>query len=317
MGLGIKTKILGTNIGNWVHCYYSMKKNGHKRTRKGKPIYFIIGFDDPQKSGWTVWERVVLYNCIYAKDHGMIPVVDMKNYRSIYSEKNDCRKVNVWDQFYLQPGGVSLEQAMESGNYLIADSSPEWFSYIRARYPKRIKNMDYLRTAYSEYIKLRPDVETELHNRLMQLTSGNENARILTLCIRGTDYKKFAYMKQPPVETLLSLGEKVFADYKCDYYYLATEDLAYVEQFKASLPENKVIVYDSGIIKNYKDGFIGEIIGGSVGEYKASMDYLTVLYIMNKSVALIGGLCGATIVAEYKRNPEYEYINIIDMHEHY
>lgn len=29
MGLGIKTKILGTNIGNWVHCYYSMKKNGH------------------------------------------------------------------------------------------------------------------------------------------------------------------------------------------------------------------------------------------------------------------------------------------------
>lgn len=110
MGLGIKTKILGTNIGNWVHCYYSMKKNGHKRTRKGKPIYFIIGFDDPQKSGWTVWERVVLYNCIYAKDHGMIPVVDMKNYRSIYSEKNDCRKVNVWDQFYSNRGAYHLNR---------------------------------------------------------------------------------------------------------------------------------------------------------------------------------------------------------------
>lgn len=34
MGLGIKTKILGTNIGNWVHCYYSMKRMGIKGREK-------------------------------------------------------------------------------------------------------------------------------------------------------------------------------------------------------------------------------------------------------------------------------------------
>lgn len=114
MGLGIKTKIINKilrkNIGKWALCYCSIKKSGHKITKKGKPIYFIIGFDDPQKSGWTVWERVVLYNCIYAKDHGMIPVVDMKNYRSIYQREKDYGKVNVWDQFYLQPGGYHLNK---------------------------------------------------------------------------------------------------------------------------------------------------------------------------------------------------------------
>ena len=46
--------------------------------RKGNGKYFIIRYDSSMQAGWTVWERVVLYGCIYASDHKMVPVVDMK-----------------------------------------------------------------------------------------------------------------------------------------------------------------------------------------------------------------------------------------------
>ncbi len=90
---------------------FSHRKNEiRKITDKKYPIYYIIRFDDPQFCGWTVWERVVLYGSIYAEDHGMVPVVDMRNCKSIYQKKEDQGKVNIWDKYYLQPGGYFLNR---------------------------------------------------------------------------------------------------------------------------------------------------------------------------------------------------------------
>lgn len=59
--------------------------------------------------GWTIWERVVLHNSICAEEKGMIPVVDMKNYSSIYQGKEELSKVKVWDLYYNSLGGGSGE----------------------------------------------------------------------------------------------------------------------------------------------------------------------------------------------------------------
>ena len=51
--------------------------------------------------------------------------------------------------------------------------------------------------------------------------------------------------------------------------------------------------------------------------YYIATEDLTTLYILNKCSVLIGGKCGATIVASYRKNPPYEYVNIIDTHKSY
>lgn len=297
--------------------FLSHKKNEVKKiTDPTKPIYYIISYDDLQSCGWTVWERVVLYGAIYAEDHGMIPVVDMQNFKSIYQRKEEFGQVNIWDKYYLQPGGVSLEQALKSNNYVLADTSHEWFRYIRMRKPHKITT-EYLCKKYSQYIKLQTNIIEKCENTLASIIPDyNKDTRILALILRGTDYLTHSHPVQPEPSRVVKLAKEIFSKYKCNYYFIGTEDSALYHSLQKDLPTDKVISVNSGIGTNI-EGLVGEYISKTRGEEKAAMDYLTTLYILNKSCCLIGGVCGATIVAKYRRNPPYEYINIIDLNEHY
>ena len=51
----------------------------------------------------------------YALANGMIPVVDMQNYKSSLLKDDEVGKVNAWEKFFEQPCGVGLEEALKSG----------------------------------------------------------------------------------------------------------------------------------------------------------------------------------------------------------
>lgn len=303
----------------WMVQYFKIKQKHKKREiRKGKK-YYIFGYDDPQSSGWTVWERVVLYNSMYAVDHGMIPVVDMQNYKNIYLEDDEIGCVNAWEKFYYQPGGVLLEEAIASNDYIIADSSYEWFCYIRERHPYKYNDNEFLRKEFNKYIILRQEIKEELNDRLKSILPEipyAEDARMLSICLRGSDYKIFHHPKQPDIKYVVELAENIFEQYKCDYYFIATEDMDIFTAISSMLPSDKCISYKAGNIKNI-DGLAGLQIRKTKSANEAAMDYLTILYLMNQSCCLIGGVCGATAVAKYRRNSPYEYMNIIDTHEIY
>lgn len=325
---GIKQKIMGwisrSSYGNWFVHYLNLLAHDHNQrekkhiTSRKEKIYFIIGYEDLQRSGWTVWERVVLYNCIYAADHGMIPVVDMRDHPSIYQEEKDFGKVNVWDTFYEQPAGVSLEEALASGNYVLADISHEWFTYIRMRKPNKINEEDYLRENFAKYIRLKPSIAKICEERLASIIPDkNPRSKLLGICIRGTDYKTFHHMKQPNVTDVMKEAVQVFHDYHCDYYFIATEDKSIFESVKTHLPNDKLLSYNAGTVDTTCGGLIGNHIREQTSAYNAGLDYITTLYILNRCSCLIGGLCGATIVAKYRKNPAYEYVNVIDKHASY
>lgn len=289
-----------------------------KVTDKKKPIYYVISYDDPQSSGWTVWERVVLYGSIYAEDHGMIPVVDMKDHRNTYQEEDDYQKLNVWDEYFLQPGGVSLETAIASENYILADTSAEWFNYVRMRTSKRF-TIDFLRDKYDKYIKLRPEIkdycEKEFEN--IFIDKDKKNRRMIGVVLRGTDYVAFHHSTQPTTNDIVNLAIKKFKEFNCDYFYVSTEDKSLFEDLKTKLPSDKFVSYKAGQVGDTKGELINKWIRKQKGAREEALDYITKLYIINKCCCLVGGKCGATIVAEYRRKPPYEYINIIDFNTHY
>ena len=121
---------------------------------------------------------------------------------------------------------------------------------------------------------------------------------------------------QPQVEVVVKEAKKYFKLLNCDYYYIATEDYALLKSFEKYLPKEKIITYNAGNVRQV-DGLIGEQIRKDKSANDAALDYLTTLYILNKCSVLIGGKCGATIVASYRKNPPYEYVNIIDTHKSY
>lgn len=240
----------------------------------------------------------------------------MRYHKSIYQKEVEFGKVNVWDKYYLQPGKVSLEQALESNNYILADTSVEWFSYIRMRSPHKITT-EYLRGKYNKYIRLQPDVIELCENTLHKIIPDHRSdTRLLAVILRGTDYLKYNHSVQPDPVVVTALAKQVFKKYKCDYYYICTEDATLYEALKKNLPADKVFTHNAGNVIN-SEGLVGEYLSKAMGEEKNAIDYIISLYILNKSCCLIGGLCGATIVSEYRRNPPYDYFNIFVYNKHY
>jgi len=86
------------------------------------------------------------------------------------------------------------------------------------------------------------------------------------------------------------------------------------KEIKKEFPEYKLLSYKAGEIKN-TDGYIGDTIRKTKSADEAAIDYLTVLYALDQCDSLIGGLCGATIVAKYKKS--YRYIHIYDLQKSY
>ena len=141
-----------------------------------------------------------------------------------------------------------------------------------------------------------------------------KDAKLVGICLRGTDYLLFHHPQQPQIDIVVEDAKNIFAKLNCDYYFVATEDFNIFNKLKEKLPQDKMISFGAGNIKQ-ADGLIGEQIRKSKSAYESSINYLTILYILNKCEALIGGKCGATIVAEYRK--KYKYINIIDLNKFY
>ena len=305
-------KIASSHIKN-------QRKSKKKGLNFGKRKYYIIHFDDPMHSGWTVWERVVLYQSIYAVRHGMIPVVDMKNYPSIYQENEMMGKENTWEKYYRQPMDVAVETAYESNDYIISDGSQEWFNYIR-RAPHGLKvSEDELRRDYSKYIRLTAHTLEVLecnYNEMFPEGENSEGKRLIGIVLRGTDYKLYHHPIQPDVKVVADLAKQKFMEFNCDYFYVATEDCDLYNQISELLPKGKTLSYKAGIVSGIS-GCVGDYIRTKTDADQAAIDYLSVLYNINKCIALIGGACGATDVAKFKRNPQYEYLNIIELHGNY
>ena len=254
--------------------------------------------------GWTVWERVVLYNSIYAADNGMLPVVDMKYYPSIYQEEHE----NVWEVFYEQPCGVSLEDAYCSNDYLLSDMSEEWFGFIRKRY---FFSKEYLRKNYSRFIRVNDKTKKILKDKFFDITrlNYNDGLRMIGICMRGTDYRIYNHPVQPEIENIIKLAKRKYIEYNCDAYYIATEDRQIYEKLIERLEGEKVFNFNAGEVEEC-EGYIGQQLMKKKSGHKNAIDYMTILYMLKQCVCLVGGECGATIVSQYATEKPYEYINI-------
>lgn len=308
-------------LGKKIEFYRILLKKFRKLERKIQPHnkkYFIIRYGDKMHCGWSVWERVVLYNCIYASDYNMIPVVDMQSKTNIYLEEDEVGKVNAWEKYYLQPGGVSYEEAIESSDYIVSDESQEWFDYIRVR-KYRLKDNEYLREQYQKYIKLNYTTKERCETNWRSILKRAElvdDSRVLGLCLRGTDYKNFNHAKNPTVLSMKSMIIDIMKKYKCEAIYIATEDKGIFDEICKTLSEFKLLQFNAGQLIETK-GYIGDFIRQTKSADEASIEYLSILYMLNECNCLLGGICGATIVAQYKRAIPYDYFNIIDLKEHY
>ena len=116
--------------------------------------FYIYGFEDNIGGIWWHINKVLMH-IAYAKDKGYILVVDMKNYMSQYQLRENLGIVNVWELFFKQPFGYTLEDIKSSKNIVIckraASPSPAFFMGQSSFY-EDINRISYFHSLFKEYI---------------------------------------------------------------------------------------------------------------------------------------------------------------------
>lgn len=278
----------------------------------------ILHWDNPG-AGLFAYYTQMLGLLAYAGAHDYVPVVDMKNYPNPYLMKEEIGKMNAWEFFWDQPGGISLEEAIQSAHLFSNNGKgASYFPSLNIYALKDKKEIRYWRNAAKKYICLKKDVWQECEERYRELIG--EGEKVLGVLCRGTDYinqKPSGHPVQPVVETVIEKTEKVLEEYGCTKIFLATEDYGFAEKFRLKFGETVVMNQKSFVDydpqnKRWINDYVGCI---KETRREEGIDYLKTIYILSKCSCLVAGRTSGSLGA-YIMSEGYEYTYFWDLGEY-
>ena len=257
----------------------------------------------------------ILGGIAYADRKGLIPVVDMKNYPNAYLYPSELGRVNAWEYYFEQPGGLALDNALSCRRYILGKDaacfawppqSAEFFCGLDGK-------LEYWRALCRKYIRFTPAVL----ERLGHLRQKADGRRVLGVLVRGTDYaalKPKGHPIPPTAEQAIAKTREALQEEGFDAVYLATEDKVILAKFqdafgdKLLLPEADYLDYDYGNPK-----YLPDIQSSRANDkYLRGLEYLVSVLFLSKCPGFItsptSGSAGVVCLSE-----GFKYIYVFDL----
>ena len=238
-----------------------------------------------ESAGLFSYFITILGGIAYADRHGLIPVVDMKNYNNPYLYPEETGKINAWEYYFTQPGNISLEDALSCKKYILGRDSakhvrPELLANFLYNRRTKTYKLDYWREICRKYIRFTPEVNA----RLEALKQKYQDKRILGVLLRGTDYttlKPSGHQIPPTTGQAIAKAHEVMYSENFDAVYLATEDKNIASEFQAAFGE-KLILPDADYI-NY-DYEHARLLAycDDINKYLRGLEYLVSMLFLAK-----------------------------------
>lgn len=231
-----------------------------------------------------------------ACDNGWIPVVDMKNYKSIYKDSQSA-DTNVWENYFEQISPYTLETVYQSKNVILAPGRrdllaklcPEECSVSKEDY------CNYWKAYYNRFFIF--NQKTKEHLRIVQENIFRGCKRVIGVHFRGTDYtgtKPKGHAIQPTSREVIDKVEEYISGFDYDHVYIASEDRTIVGKFKEHFRE-RCLTTDYARFDGETDTWICNIADERAdGPYLNGLEYITDIYLLSQCQALVGGWCGGT-----------------------
>ncbi len=170
---------------------YFMKNEWYYYRKRCTKRYYIIS-RSAQGAGFFSNYMWVLGHVIFARKLGYIPVVDMENYVTLYSEEEPVNgERNAWNYYFEDVGGVTLREAYESGRYVMGKDMPlhkyeEKYCTGNYRFPTR-KAIAYYAPIIEKNIVIKKELRESFEREWEKNVSGDD--MVLGIHVRGTDMK--------------------------------------------------------------------------------------------------------------------------------
>ena len=268
------------------------------------------------KNGFMNFLEGVFYVYDYCYKKGYELLIDMKNYYTSYAGEK-YGKVNIWEEYFMQPSKYSLDEAYESEDVIIGNITVEEmnsFSWKEA-YKKWIDNYIFLGKMHGEKFIHSLTLRERINREITRIKL--EEKRILGVIARGTDYVVLKPQQHPipcPCDRYIRCIKSYmrYNDYK--YIYLATEDLDVFNYFVKEFDKETLLFSDQKRISLNEHKLLMDIkLYEEDDGYMRGMDYNLVVAMLAKCDALIANcLCGAVGGALMLNRGKYSHIEIID-----
>lgn len=179
----------------------------------------------------------VLGHCIYADKKGYIPVVDMENYKTLYSEKKMFRGTkNAWEYYFEQPANVSLKEAYNNSHIILSQGK---YKYEYVPYYKGIDKcfpnkdiVNELQQYIASYIHIKPEYVKKANDFYDKYKGKN----VLGVHIRGNDmFHVEGHPVPASVDTFIDKITNVVHENNIDNIIICTDEKRIVKCVKDKL----------------------------------------------------------------------------------
>lgn len=270
----IKKNILVSN-----KLYNLGKKNPNKT------FYVIKKYFTP--SGFFSNLTFVLDHFQFALRKGYIPIVDMKNFITIYNEKKMINKsYNAWEYYFNNLSKYKLDDVYKSKKVIF--SSDKRLNKIlldkNHNLKKIIKKLVIKKNIKSEYRKLK--------NKIFK-----NNNKFLGVFVSGSLQKITRGHALPlPPKNFVYEVKKIFESNECDKILLVTEDNSYLQEFKKKFKNNLIYLNRprSQINPFFSHNIHFETYSRKSHRYKLGKEILIDAMLLSNTPVFIGSISNVT-----------------------
>lgn len=240
----------------------------------------------------------ILNYILYAIKKKYVPIIDMKNFPTIYNEiKKISNNSNAWEYYFKKINKYKLSEVYKSRKIIFSSS-----------FLKRGMSLDIL--ANKEFIKIKKLIE--IKNSYIKESKNfikknfKKNEKILGVHLRGTSYKIARNHPFPiPKEMMANVVKQIIKKEKVNKIFLCTEDENYFKYFK-NIFKGKLIFLES-YRTNKIDAF--KIYPRKNHRYKLGKEILIETLILSNCENLVfvnSNVIDAAIFFSKKKQKKYE-----------
>lgn len=267
------------------------KSFGEKNPDK---TFFVI-FREPFGSGFfSNFSHVLAYFKI-AKENNFIPVVDFKNFKTLYNSENPINGTeNAWEYYFKQLSPYSLDEVYQSKHVL----------FCNGVYPH---DQEPSAEEYCKYSKEIFNVNQDILDTVKEYEHEFINNRVLGVHFRGKEMNTTPGHGFGPTEKqMFKYIDEILDKYKIDKIFLVTEEKKYLDALIKRY--GKKIIF-SNALRIPKDN-IFNINPRENHRYLLGREVLVDLLLLLKCQGFLHGSSSIACFAKFL-NPNYEFTYVI------
>lgn len=234
-----------------------------------------------------------------AYQRGWYPVVNLIQDNQYISHEGD----NMWDYYFKQPAGISVEEALESKHVIRGNDNHfgvlPWIANPLCNMDEALNEKIYFNEVGLTYMK---------EHMPYRFSDGNN---ILAVIARGTDLAKCTDIKIDMKKMMFQVKETLNQGF--EYVFLATEDQTYLNMFKEAFGEKLIYIEQKRIEHDYEKEeykYVADLLAIEEADRKEwGMQYLLITYCLAKCSALLYSIpCGALRLAKLWNDNSYQFV---------